>query len=338
MSGKLAAILQTNELPTGAAPAMIPNQEPVRRATPMKLHVPNPFAGLERFVTENEPLAAHTWFKLGGPARWYVRPESVEDLQESATRCIEENIPIYVLGLGANLLVSDEGVNGAVFRLDHDSWRRVSMNGTTVEVGAGADVQKLVLRTVRAGLEGIECLAGIPGTIGGSIKMNAGGKFGDIGGVTKSVQVMDMTGAVFDRTKDDLVFDYRHTNITSPFILGATLELEEDDPARIMSRTKEIWMYKRNSQPLNTKNAGCIFKNPRGLSAGALIDQAGLKQMRVGGAEVSAKHANFIIAHAGCRAGDVLNLIKLIRERVYDRNQIHLESEVQIWGQEKTED
>ena len=128
-----------------------------------------------------------------------------------------------------------------------------------------------------------------------------------------------------------MVFEYRSTNIAAPFILGATLELEEEDPERIMKRTKEIWMFKRNSQPLNTKNAGCIFKNPRGLSAGALIDQAGLKGMRVGGAEVSDKHANFIIAHPGCHADDVLKLVKIIREKVYEKNEIHLESEVQIW-------
>jgi UDP-N-acetylmuramate dehydrogenase len=142
---------------------------------------------------------------------------------------------------------------------------------------------------------------------------------------------MDSNGERFERTKDDLVFDYRSTNISAPFILSATLELEEDDPERIMRKTKEIWMYKRNTQPLNTKNAGCIFKNPRGLSAGALIDQAGLKGMRVGGAEVSSKHANFIIAHPGCTAEDIHSTIKLIREKVFDRNQIHLESEVQIW-------
>src|SRR5213075_2718531 len=114
-------------------------------------------------------------------------------------------------------------------------------------------------------------------------------------------------------------------------ILSATLELEEDDPSVIAKKTKEIWMYKRNSQPLNSKNCGCIFKNPRGLSAGALIDQAGLKGMRVGGAEVSAKHANFIVAHPGCRAQDIHKLVKIIREKVYEKHDVHLESEVQIW-------
>lgn len=291
----------------------------------------NPFDGLEEIVTENVPLAPHTWYKLGGPARWYIRPRTLEELQLASQRCVENDVPIYVLGLGANLLVSDEGVNGAVFRLDQDHWRRVKFDGTVTEVGAGVDMQKLILRTCRQGLTGIECLAGIPGTVGGGIRMNAGGKFGDIGSAVVKVQVMDREGTVFDRTKDDLVFDYRSTNISAPFILGATLQLEEDDPDRIMRRTKEIWMFKRNSQPLNTKNAGCIFKNPRGLSAGAMIDQAGLKGMTVGGAEVSTKHANFIVAHEGCTADDVLRLIKIIQEKVFERNQIHLETEVRVW-------
>jgi len=289
------------------------------------------FSGLEEIVTENAPLAQYTWYRIGGPARYFVRPRSVEELQEAAKRCAENSIPVYVLGLGANLLVADQGVDGAVFRLDEEYWRRVKIEGTTLEVGAGADMQKLLLRTVRAGLAGVECLAGIPGTVGGGVRMNAGGKFGDIGAVITKVQVMDAQGEVFERTKDDLVFDYRSTNISAKFILSATMELDADDPDRIMKKTKEIWMYKRNTQPLNTKNCGCIFKNPRGLSAGALIDQAGLKGFKIGNAEVSEKHANFIIAHPGCTADDVMKLVKIIREKVWDKNQLHLESEVQIW-------
>lgn len=298
----------------------------------MNVMTDNPFAGLEEIVSENEPLAPHTWYRIGGPARWYVRPRSVEELQESARRCAENNIAVYVLGLGANLLVGDQGVSGAVFRLDQDDWRRVKFQGASVEVGAGADIQKLVLRTVRQGLAGIECLAGIPGTVGGAVRMNAGGKFGDIGAVITRVDVMDITGLLFERTKDDLIFDYRSTNIAARFILSAILELEQAEADEIMKKTKEIWMYKRNTQPLNTKNCGCIFKNPRGLSAGALIDQAGLKGFKVGGAEVSDKHANFIIAHPGCKADDVMKLVKIIREKVYDKNQILLESEVQVWS------
>lgn len=291
----------------------------------------NPFEGLEPIVRENEPLAPHTWYRIGGPARWYIEPRSIEDLQRAASICTQNEIPTYVLGLGANLLVSDNGVNGAVFRLSDEAFRKVRIDGNKVTAGAGVDMQKLILRTVRDGLAGIESLAGIPGTIGGGIRMNAGGKFGDIGSVVTNVQVMSATGDIFDRTKDDLVFEYRSTNIAAPFILSATLELDEEDPERIMKHTKEIWMYKRNTQPLNTKNCGCIFKNPRGLSAGALIDQAGLKGTRIGGAEISDKHANFIVAHPGCRAADVLDLIKTVRDAVYDKNQIILESEVRIW-------
>jgi len=295
------------------------------------LKLSQPFSGLESIATANAPLSRFTWYRIGGPARWLIRPTSIEELQEAARRCAEFNLRTYVLGLGANILVSDAGVDGAVFRLDHENWRQVQMRENLMEVGAGADMQKLVVRTIRHGFAGIECLAGIPGTIGGGIRMNAGGKFGDIGSIVQSVQVMDAQGNLYTRQKDDLVFDYRSTNISAPFILSATLEMEEDEPERILRKTKEIWMYKRNTQPLNTKNAGCIFKNPRGLSAGALIDQAGLKGMRVGGAEISTKHANFIIAHPGCTAEDVMGTIKLIREKVFDRNQIHLETEVQIW-------
>ncbi|MGN6727830.1 MAG: UDP-N-acetylmuramate dehydrogenase [Tepidisphaeraceae bacterium] len=297
----------------------------------MNLVAHSPFAGLEAFVTENVKLAPFTWYKIGGPAKYLVKPRSIEEAQEAARRCTEAGIPIYVLGLGANLLVSDAGVDGAVFRFSEDFWKQTKVQGTTLDVGAGVDMQKLLLFAVREGLSGIESLAGIPGTLGGGIRMNAGGKFGDIGAFVKSVTVMYSAGQVFERKKDDLIFEYRKTNIAAPFILGATLDLEQDDPDAIMARTKEIWMYKRNTQPLNSKNCGCIFKNHNGVSAGALIDQTGLKGLRVGGAEVSDKHANFIIAHPGTTSDDVLKLVKIIQERVYEKHHVMLESEVRIW-------
>ena len=298
----------------------------------MRIATVSPFSGLEEVVQEDVPLARYTWYGIGGPAKYFVRPRNIEELQLAAQRCAENQIPIHVLGLGANLLVSDAGVNAAVFRLDQDFFRHVKFDQNILEVGAGVDMQKLILMACRNGMSGLECLAGIPGTVGGGIRMNAGGKFGDIGAIVTHVSVMDVSGLLFDRTKDDLVFDYRSTNISAKFITHARFELDEEDPERIMRKVKEIWMYKRNSQPLNTKNAGCIFKNPRGLSAGALIDQAGLKGMKVGNAEVSDKHANFIIAHAGATADDVLKLVKIIREKVFEKDGIHLESEVQVWG------
>lgn len=293
----------------------------------------DPFQGLEQFVSENAPLARHTWFKLGGPARWLIAPRNQDELRQAAERCIDNGIPIFVLGLGANVLINDVGIDGAVFRLSDEYWLETRVDQGHLFARAGSDMQKLVLKCVRQGLSGVECLAGIPGTLGGGIRMNAGGKFGDIGSVVKKVTVMGPGGQVIEREKDDLRFEYRNSNISAPFILDATLELEEDDPQDVLQRTREIWMYKRNSQPLSAKSAGCIFKNPKDsqYGAGTLIDRAGLKGMRLGGAEVSIKHANFIIANNGCTAAHVLNLIQLVKDRVFEKNGVLLENEVQIW-------
>lgn len=299
----------------------------------MTLRIANPFGGLDEIVQEHFPLKRHTWYRIGGPARYFVRPRSVDELREVQARCMENEIPMYVLGLGANLLIRDEGIDGAVIRLDDEHWEQVETDGETVRANAGVDLQKLIVQTVRGGLGGIETLAGIPGTIGGAIRMNAGGKFGDIGAVVDSVTTMDVSGTVETRTRDELVFGYRHSDIAEPLILSATLKLDADDPDELAKRCKEVWMYKRNSQPLNTKNSGCIFKNPPGggPSAGALIDQAGLKGLRIGGAEVSDKHANFIIAHPDCPSDDVLNLIRQVRDRVEQASGVTLQTEVKIW-------
>lgn len=292
----------------------------------------SPFRGIEQYVKENVPLARYTWFKLGGPARWLLTPRNEHELRQAWTLCGDSGIPVYILGLGANVLIGDSGIDAAVFLLNEDYWREITINGHTVRAGAGADMQKLVVKAVRQGLAGLECLAGIPGTVGGGIRMNAGGRFGDIGSVVSRVSVMEQNGQPAERQKDQLSFEYRKGDVGAPIILDATFDLEEDDPDQVLHRTREIWMYKRNSQPLNAKSAGCIFKNPPGeRSAGSLIDQAGMKGFRVGGAEVSAKHANFIIANPGCTAADVLRLIDIVRQRVFDKFGIWLETEVQIW-------
>ncbi|MCE5279050.1 MAG: UDP-N-acetylmuramate dehydrogenase [Planctomycetaceae bacterium] len=288
------------------------------------------FAGLEEIVRVDEPLAGHTWLNIGGPAMYFVLPRNVEELAEVVRRCRENEVPMYVLGSGANVLIDDAGVKGAVIHL-HKAFQEVSVTDNGLRAGAGADLGKLVLRCVRGGLSGLECLTGIPGSIGGSVKMNAGGTFGDIGNVIDSVDVMTAEGEVFTRYRGDLAFAYRSTNITAKFILSAEFRLVEDDPHRILKQVKQIWMYKKNSQPLAKRNAGCIFKNPRGLSAGALIDRSGLKNKRVGGAYVSPKHANFILADQGTTASDILKLINIIRETVYKQHEVYLELEIDVW-------
>jgi UDP-N-acetylmuramate dehydrogenase len=290
------------------------------------------FSGLENIVKTDYPLAKDTWYRLGGPADYFIRPESIDQLKEVVRRCNENNIPIYVMGFGSNLLVSDKGVRGAVIKLDADQFTRTQFDGEQLTAGAGADMRKLVRACVEEGLSGLEALTGIPSSVGGAVKMNAGGRFGDIGSVVESVRLMDTNGRVFEKSKPELVFDYRQTNITAKFILDARLRLNPADPEQVMRTVKEVWIYKENSQPsLKTKNSGCIFKNPKGVSAGALIDRAGLKGLQVGGAVVSDKHANFILAEKGCTSKDILRLIEAIKERVREQFDTELELEIEIW-------
>lgn len=291
----------------------------------------NIFRDLEKIVETNYPLAKHTWYGLGGPADYFIRPESIDHLKDVALRCNENKIPIYVLGFGSNLLISDEGLRAAVVKLDSDQFEKVEFDGDQVTAWAGADLSQLVLTCVEKGLSGIEALTGIPGSVGGAVRMNAGGNFGDIGAVVQTVTLMDNQGTIFEKSKPELMFDYRHTNITAKFILNARLKLTEGDPEQIMRTVKEIWIHKKNNQPLNSKNSGCIFKNPRGASAGALIDRAGLKGLQIGGASVSEKHANFIIADKKCKSRDVLRLIDAIKDRVKEQFDTDLELEIEIW-------
>ena len=289
------------------------------------------FSGLEAIVETNYPLAKRTWYGLGGPADYFIRPHTTEQLAQINRRCNENGIRIYVMGFGSNLLINDEGVRGAVIKLDAEPFTNVQFDGREVTAWAGAELSKLVLTCVEKGLSGVEALTGIPGSVGGAVRMNAGGNFGDFGSVVESVTLMDKTGKVFEKSKPELVFDYRKTNITAKFILNARLKLNAADPEQVMRTVKEIWIYKKNSQPLNTKNAGCIFKNPGSTSAGALIDRAGLKGLRIGGAVVSDKHANFIIAEDGCTSRDVTRLIETVKQRVKEQFDVELELEIEIW-------
>jgi len=290
------------------------------------------FSGLETIVETGYPLANHTWYGLGGPADYFIRPRSVKQLKEVVRRCNENKIPIYVIGFGSNLLIGDEGLRAAVITLQAEQFKQTQFEGELVNAWAGADLSNLVLSCVQKGLSGIEALIGIPGSIGGAVKMNAGGNFGDIGAAVEAVTLMDNQANIFEKSKPELMFDYRRSNINAKFILNARLKLTEGDPDQIMKTVKEIWIYKKNNQPLNSKNSGCIFKNPRGLSAGVLIDRAGLKGLQIGGAVVSEKHANFIIAEKDCKSRDVIRLIDAIKQRVKEQFDTDLETEIEIWS------
>lgn len=287
--------------------------------------------------TPDAPLGALTWYRTGGNAAILASPSNAAQLSELTSRCRERRVPMLILGAGANLLVRDQGVDAVVVRLDDPNFKQIAIDQKTgvVTAGAGVDLFKLVPASARAGLEGLVHVAGIPATIGGAVRMNAGGAFGDIGGSVKRVQVMSDAGQVYYRDQDDLEFGYRHTNIAAPFVLEVEFALTPDDPAALMKRYKEIYLHKKNSQPMGDKSAGCCFKNPPaevGATAGQLIDRSGLKGFSIGGASVSEIHANFVVAEPNkTTSTEVLEVIEHVEQVVADKHGVRLERELIIW-------
>ena len=280
----------------------------------------------------NEPLAPYTWLKLGGPAQYLMEPRSVEELVQIVKCAHETATSLHILGDGSNLLIRDEGISGIVIRLVSGEFSNIEVEGNCVTAGAGGLLSHVVSRSVAAGLTGLESLAGIPGTIGGAIIGNVGGKSGEVGPLVESIEVLSNAGKIETIPAELLGFGYRKSNIDAAVVLSATMKLRVGDPQEITRRLRKMWIMKRASQPLSSQSAGCIFKNPQGLSAGALIDQAGLKGTRIGDCEVSELHANFIITHEDATSADLLRLIDLIRSKVEDYHGIELELEIKIWG------
>ena len=264
-------------------------------------------------VREQVPLADRTWFKVGGKAQFFAEPTSIVELTSVVERC------------------RDEGVAGMVISLAQPAFSEIKVAGHKVTVGGGAHLANTITVTVGAGLAGLETLVGIPGTIGGALHGNAGSHGGDIGQWSCAASVMTRSGEIIDRTRDDLVFAYRQSSLDELVILQAQFELEEEDPVEVTKRMQKQWIIKKANLPMAHENTGCIFKNPRGMSAGMLIDQCGLKGEHSGGAEVSQRHANFFVTQSGATAKDVLQLIDLVRNRVAERMGVELETEIDIW-------
>jgi UDP-N-acetylmuramate dehydrogenase len=293
----------------------------------------NWFSGLEGMCRTDVLLSEHTWYGLGGPARWFFSPENEERLGAVVRRCIEHAIPWRILGRGANIVVRDAGFAGAVITLEGQRWETIAFdNPRAIAAGAGADFPRLVRETIERGFVGLENLAGIPGSVGGVVRMNAGGRHGSISQYVEAVQVLGTDGVVSTRSAAEIGFGYRTSKLDGGIVTGVSLRLERGDADAARVRYREIWNEKYTTQPpVSAKSAGCIFKNPPGQAAGKLIDQAGLKGTRRGGAEISTRHANFILAYPGAKAQDVIDLIELARERVQREAGVALELEVEIW-------
>jgi UDP-N-acetylmuramate dehydrogenase len=301
-------------------------------------------------VTHDLEIIEHaeipTWFGIGGRADRLVRPSSIEDI----VRAVEVDPSLRVLGEGANLLVDDAGVGEIVLEMSHSglrSWEIDAAHGI-VRADAGADLPKLILETVRRGLAGLEGLGGIPASLGGAVMMNAGGAFGQIADVVERVHAIDRAGRSVVRERGAIAFDYRHSGLNDLILTKVDLRLTPGDPAKLRERLKDVMEYKKRSQPMAEKSAGCCFKNPtlphdltiatgeigaKGarVSAGMLIDFAGCKGLRVGGAEVSQRHANFLVTNDGAKARDVIQLMDEIQRRVLDRFGVQLHREVVVW-------
>jgi UDP-N-acetylmuramate dehydrogenase len=287
--------------------------------------------GFEPFVRAQEPMLVHTWLHIGGPAEYFAEPRTREELQAVLARASEENLPVRLLGGGSNILVRDEGVAGVVVRLDAPAFSAINVAGETIRAGGGARLGHVISTAVGQGLAGLEPLVGIPGTIGGALHLNAGTRGGDIGQWTEKATVMNRRGEILEHTRQDLVFAYRQSSLDELVILDAEFALERENPEELTKRMQKQWIVRKAAQPLGHQCAGQIFRNPRGMSAGQLIDQAGLKGARVGLAEVSDRHANFVIAEPNCPSRDVIALIEQIRERVADRLGVELTTDIEIW-------
>jgi UDP-N-acetylmuramate dehydrogenase len=289
------------------------------------------FDEFQAIIQRNEPLRPYTHLRLGGPAEMLVQPRSREDLSRFVQRCFQEHVPLRVLGSGCNLLVRDEGVRGAVLRLVEPPFTNVVVEGNRVRAGTGAAMATLISAAARHGLAGLETLVGIPGTVGGALRFNAGDRSGDIGQFVRQVEVMDTAGAIQVRDRDELRFGDHATNLDDPVLLTVEFSLEPDRPDAIVKRMRKAWIVRKSSQPLTAQCAGRIFKSPRGLNASALIEQAGLARTRVGGAEISDRDANYIVVDDNASSRDVLRLIDLVRSRVQEKFKIVLEQELTVW-------
>ncbi len=284
-------------------------------------------------VRAGEPLAKRTTLRVGGPADLYVEPGSEADLSELLRFCAEKSLPFVILGRGSNLLIRDGGIRGAVICLAHPNFSRVEVIDDRLHCGAGARLKAVSMEARRQGLTGLEFLEGIPGSVGGSMRMNAGAMGSWLFDVVESIRFMDYSGRAYERPAGEVCVEYRGCPLFKNHVaLGAVLKGVRATKEAVAERMQRFSQKRWESQPA-ASSAGCIFKNPKAIPAGKLIDELGLKGTRVGGAVVSDVHGNFIVNDGHATAQDVLNLIAIVKQRAKTARGIDLETEVEILGE-----
>ena len=285
-------------------------------------------------ILENEPMSRHTTFRVGGPADVLFLPESEEQLLQALSIAREAGAPCVVIGNGSNLVVKDGGIRGLVIALG-EGMAAIARAGETLTAWAGASLARVSAYAQASGLSGLEFASGIPGTLGGGCAMNAGAYGGQLSDVLVDARVL-LDGEVRTLTVEEMQMGYR-TSLPlrkGGIVISARFALTPDEPEAIAARMRELNARRRDKQPLNYPSAGSTFKRPEGYFAGALIEQAGLKGKRVGGAQVSEKHAGFIVNTGGATAADILTLIGTVQDEVADRFGVRLETEVRILGED----
>ncbi|MDD5174729.1 MAG: UDP-N-acetylmuramate dehydrogenase [Candidatus Omnitrophica bacterium] len=287
-------------------------------------------------IIPGERLGPHTSLRIGGPAAIWAEPRDMRDLKKIVVFAGENRIPMFVIGGGTNVLARDKGFKGIVIHLGSSAFKNIRIAGTTVRVGAGYSVPALVRLCCGEGLSGIESLIGIPGTVGGAICMNAGGSssplYKNIGDYVSSLKVMDNKGNVKTLNRKALSFGYRSSNLSEYIIIESDLELGKEEKSALKSRCSKFLRLKKDKQVLDGLSAGCVFKNPKNsqFTTGQMIEMLGLKGHIIGGAQVSRKHANFIINRGRASCEDVLKLVNMISKKVMDNYNISLELEIKI--------
>lgn len=283
-------------------------------------------------VRIKEPMKRHTTFRAGGPADWFVIPETAEELAAVIMACKKAGEPWYVVGNGSNLLVSDEGLRGVV--ISTERFDRLEISGTVLTAGAGVMLSKAANAALKESLAGLEFAAGIPGTVGGAAVMNAGAYGSEMKDVLRNVTVLTETGEVKMLPVEALELGYRTSSILKNhyLVLEAEFALSAGDPEAIRGRMKELAERRKEKQPLEYPSAGSTFKRPAGYFAGKLIEDAGLKGFSVGGAEVSQKHAGFVINRQDATASDIYRLCMEVKKKVLEQTGVTLELEVKLLG------
>ncbi len=290
--------------------------------------------GIDSIIKYDKPLKNHTSIRIGGPADVFCSPGNIEDLKKVVSISKEYNIPFWVLGNGTNLLILDNGIRGLVINLNK-GFKKIEFSDKIVKVGAGVSLVYLSKIALNRELSGLEFACNIPGTLGGAIINNVGFKGNFMADIVQNVTFLTRENKIERTSKSDLNFNYRESNLKgkSVIILEATLLLKKGNKEEIESKIKENIKIRENKQPLHKLNAGSIFKNPPGYYAGELVEKVGAKGLSRGKAEVSLKHANFIINNGDASSGDILYLIEEIEKRVKKNFGIKLEREIEILGE-----